>query len=207
VNIDSLYYAELAQTTRNPDSVNKIISWIIIILTLPIWLPVILYGVLFQKRKIFFFQTRPGKNEKPFTLIKFRTMTDEIHLPESQRITPLGKFLRKYHLDELPQLINILKGEMNFIGPRPLLMEYLPLYNERQRRRHLVRPGITGWSQVQCGRSASWQERLEADVWYVENRSFRVDCQIIYQTLILLFKRKESLSDAKTFEKFTGNTP
>lgn len=181
-------------------------SLLLLFLLAPLWLGIILLYILSGKR-IFFFQTRPGKEEKTFTLIKFRTMTAETHLPESERITALGKFLRKYHLDELPQLINILKGEMNFIGPRPLLMEYLPLYNDRQRKRHLVRPGITGWSQVKSGRTASWQERLEADVWYVENRSLWVDCQIIYQTLILFVRPKESLSDAKTFVKFTGNTP
>jgi sugar transferase EpsL len=197
----------LSKTNASPNITNIMLSLLLIALTVPLATIILLVALWKHQGKVFFLQTRPGKDEKPFTLIKFRTMTDDIHLPESERITPLGKFLRKYHLDELPQLINILKGEMNFIGPRPLLMEYLPLYNERQRKRHSVRPGITGWAQVKCGRSASWQERLEADVWYIENRSFQVDCQIIYQTLILFVRPKESLSDVKTFEKFTGNTP
>ena len=135
----------------------------------------------------FFCQRRPGKNGKVFNLIKFKTMTDDIDsegnlLSDEKRLTKLGSFIRKTSLDEIPQLINILKTDMSFIGPRPLLVEYLPLYNDEQKKRHLIKPGITGWAQVNGRNAISWQKKLELDVWYVENISFLLDLKIIYLT-------------------------
>lgn len=136
----------------------------------------------------FFYQERPGKDEKIFKVIKFKSMTDERDaagnlLPNEQRITPIGKFIRKFSLDELPQLINVLKGDMAFIGPRPLLIRYLPLYNEEQHRRHEVRPGMSGWAQVNGRNNISWTEKFKLDVWYVDHVSFLVDIKIIFMTI------------------------
>ena len=136
----------------------------------------------------FFYQERPGKDEKIFKVIKFKSMTDERDaagnlLPNEQRITPIGKFIRKFSLDELPQLINVLKGDMAFIGPRPLLIRYLPLYNEEQHRRHEVRPGMSGWAQVNGRNNISWTEKFKLDVWYVDHVSLWVDVKIIFMTI------------------------
>lgn len=137
---------------------------------------------------IIFKQIRPGKHGKPFTLYKFRTMTDErdengFLLPDELRLTSFGKFLRKYSLDEFPQLLNVLKGDISLVGPRPLLMDYLPLYTEEQAKRHLVKPGITGWAQVNGRNSISWEEKFKLDVWYVENQSFLLDIKILFLTI------------------------
>lgn len=137
---------------------------------------------------VFFFQERPGKNEKIFKVIKFKSMTDERDaygnlLPNEQRITPIGKFIRKFSLDELPQLINVLKGDMAFIGPRPLLIRYLPLYNDEQHRRHEVRPGMSGWAQVKGRNNISWTEKFKLDVWYVDHLSLWLDIKIIFMTI------------------------
>lgn len=137
---------------------------------------------------VFFYQERPGKDEEIFKVIKFKSMTDERDadgnlLPNEQRITPIGKFIRKFSLDELPQLINVLKGDMSFIGPRPLLIRYLPLYNEEQHRRHEVRPGMSGWAQVNGRNNISWTEKFKLDVWYVDHVSFGVDIKIIFMTI------------------------
>lgn len=142
---------------------------------------------------ILFKQERPGLHGKPFYLHKFRTMTDARNaegelLPDSFRLTPFGKFLRKYSLDELPQLINVLKGELSLVGPRPLLMEYLPLYSAEQAKRHDVKPGITGWAQVNGRNSISWNEKFGLDVWYVENQSFFLDLKILYMTFMKVVK-------------------
>jgi len=136
----------------------------------------------------FFYQERPGKDEKIFKVIKFKSMTDEKDengnlLPNEKRITPIGKFIRKFSLDELPQLINVLKGDMAFIGPRPLLIKYLPLYNEEQHRRHEVRPGMSGWAQVNGRNNISWTEKFKLDVWYVDHCSLWVDIKIIFMTI------------------------
>ena len=144
----------------------------------------------------FFYQERPGKDEKVFKVIKFKSMTDERDangnlLPNEQRITPIGKFIRKFSLDELPQLINVLKGDMAFIGPRPLLIRYLPLYNEEQHRRHEVRPGMSGWAQVNGRNSISWTEKFKLDVWYVDHVSFWVDVKIIFMTIKNVFSGKD----------------
>lgn len=145
---------------------------------------------------VFFLQERPGKNEKIFKVIKFKTMTDERGadgelLSDAERLTPIGKIVRSLSLDELPQLINVLKGDMSFIGPRPLLVRYLPFYTEREHLRHSVRPGITGWAQVNGRNYSPWNERLERDVWYVEHISFSLDCRILFMTVRNVLARKD----------------
>jgi sugar transferase EpsL len=135
-----------------------------------------------------FRQQRPGLYGKPFTILKFRTMVDAVDangnlLPDAQRITLLGRFLRRTSLDELPELVNVLRGDMSLVGPRPLLNEYLPLYSQEQMRRHAVRPGITGWSQVNGRNALTWEEKIELDLWYVDNRSFRLDLRILLTTI------------------------
>lgn len=140
-------------------------------------------------------QVRPGLHGKPFELFKFRSMIDAYDdegepLPNDQRITPFGQMLRSLSLDELPELWNIFKGDMSFVGPRPLLMDYLPLYNERQSRRHEVRPGLTGWSQINGRNSLSWEEKFEFDIWYVENASFGLDIKIILMTFLTVLRRE-----------------
>jgi lipopolysaccharide/colanic/teichoic acid biosynthesis glycosyltransferase len=154
---------------------------------------------------------RPGKNENLFKLIKFKTMTDEKDqngnlLPDSDRLTKLGKFIRSTSLDELPQLINVLKGDMSLIGPRPLLVKYLPRFSKEQARRHEVRPGITGWAQVNGRNAISWEEKLSLDVYYVDNMSFSLDLRIFYLTLIKVLKRSDISSEtSSTMEEFLGN--
>lgn len=159
----------------------------------------------------FFTQKRPGKNGKIFRVIKFKTMTDERDaegnlLPDADRLTKVGRFLRSTSIDELPQLINVLKGDMALIGPRPLLSQYLPLYSKRQMRRHEVRPGITGWAQVNGRNAISWTKKFELDVWYVDHCSFLLDVKIIFLTIKKVFVREGINSDtAATMELFTGN--
>lgn len=138
--------------------------------------------------KPFFIQERPGKDEKAFKLVKFKTMNDKKDsegnlLPMGERITPLGAFLRKTSLDEIPQLLNVIKGDMSLIGPRPLLKEYLPMYTDRQKKRHSVKPGITGWAQVNGRNNVTWKEKFEMDVWYVNNISLKLDAIIFFQTI------------------------
>ncbi len=160
---------------------------------------------------VLFKQTRPGQNEKPFQILKFRTMTDERDsngelLPDDKRMTKTGNFIRKTSIDELPQLINVLKGDLSLVGPRPLLMEYLPLYTEEQKKRHLVKPGITGWAQVNGRNAISWEDKFKLDVWYVENQSFKLDMYILYKTFYNVIKRKDiSASNHVTIEPFKGN--
>ncbi len=160
---------------------------------------------------ILFRQTRPGLATMPFTLLKFRSMRDSVDkdgqpLPDGQRITKLGLWIRRLSLDELPQLWNVFVGKMSLIGPRPLLVEYLPLYNERQAHRHDVRPGITGWAQVKGRNAISWEQKFECDVWYVENLSFLLDVKIMTMTVWKVF-RSEGISQAShaTMERFTGS--
>jgi len=161
--------------------------------------------------KPFFFQRRPGKGGKIFSIIKFKTMNDRRGpdgelLPDSERLTSMGKFVRKTSLDEIPQLINVLKGDMSLIGPRPLLEEYLPLYSERQKRRHDVRPGITGWAQVNGRNTVDWPQRFEMDVWYVENVSFLLDLKIVWATVSKVIKSEGvNSTTSATMEKFRGN--
>lgn len=159
----------------------------------------------------FFFQERPGLHGKIFKIVKFKTMTDERDddgnlLPDSVRLTKVGKFVRSTSIDELPQLINVLKGDMALIGPRPLLTEYLPLYNKEQAKRHNVRPGITGWAQCHGRNEISWQEKFKLDVWYVENCSFLTDIKIIITTINTVLNRKGiSQKGNATMEPFKGN--
>ncbi len=159
----------------------------------------------------FFTQERPGRNGKIFKVIKFKTMTDECDangdlLPDEQRLTKVGKFIRSTSVDELPQLINVLRGDMALIGPRPLLPQYLPLYNKEQARRHEVRPGITGWAQVNGRNAISWAKKFELDVWYVDHCSFILDLRIIVLTIKKVFVREGISSETSaTMEPFTGN--
>lgn len=159
---------------------------------------------------ILFRQQRPGRHGRPFELMKFRSMTNERDssgelLPEAERLTRFGRFLRSTSLDELPELWNVLKGEMSLVGPRPLRMDYLPLYSERQSRRHEVCPGITGWAQVNGRNSVGWAERLEMDVWYVENRSFLLDLRILAMTVWKVFRREGVSQEGHvTMEPFRG---
>ena len=162
-------------------------------------------------RPILFTQTRPGKNGRVFTLYKFRTMSGATGaagelLPDAERLTAVGRFLRRYSLDELPQLWNVLRGDMSFVGPRPLLVEYLPLYSAEQARRHEVRPGITGWAQVNGRNAQPWDERLRLDVWYVDHQSFWLDLRILWFTILKVL-RSEGVSRPghATMPRFTGN--
>ncbi|QDY74805.1 sugar transferase [Geobacillus thermoleovorans] len=159
---------------------------------------------------VLFKQQRPGLHGKPFYLYKFRTMTDERDekgelLPDHMRLTPFGRFLRKYSLDELPQLLNVLKGDLSLVGPRPLLMEYLELYTPEQARRHEVKPGITGWAQVNGRNAISWEEKFQLDVWYVDHQSFWLDVKILFLTVWKVLKSEGINHQGHvTMEKFTG---
>tara|TARA_B100001093_G_scaffold469682_1_gene490585 strand:+ start:411 stop:1037 length:627 start_codon:yes stop_codon:yes gene_type:complete len=184
---------------------------IILIIVSPILLITCFILVLYNQGSPFFTQKRPGKNNRVFRLIKFKTMNDKRDefgklLPDNERITSIGSFVRKTSIDELPQLINVLLGDMSLVGPRPLLVEYLPLYNKSQMKRHDVRPGITGWAQVNGRNSISWKEKFVLDVWYVENQSFLLDIKILFLTINKVF-RKEGISEKNnvTMSKFTGN--
>jgi len=160
---------------------------------------------------VFFLQERPGKDEKIFKVIKFKTMNDRrdengILLPDSERLTKIGRLVRSLSLDELPQLVNVLKGDMALVGPRPLLVKYLSLYSKEQSRRHEVRPGITGWAQVNGRNAISWQEKFEYDVWYVDHITVYLDVKILFLTLMKVFKREGINSqDSATMEPFNGN--
>ncbi|RIN66120.1 sugar transferase [Staphylococcus simulans] len=162
-------------------------------------------------RPVLFKQQRPGLNGEHFYIYKFRTMTDARDdqgelLPDEQRMTKVGSFIRKTSIDELPQLINVIKGDLSLVGPRPLLMEYLPLYSDEQKKRHLVKPGITGWAQVNGRNAISWEAKFKLDVWYVENQSFKLDMYILYKTFINVLNRKDvSAKDYVTMEKFRGS--
>lgn len=159
---------------------------------------------------VFFLQERVGKNNKIFKIIKFKTMRDErdsngLLLHDNQRLTPFGKLIRSFSIDELPQLLNILKGDMSFIGPRPLLEKYLPLYSEEQSKRHLLKPGITGWAQVNGRNNISWTKKFELDVWYITNISIALDIKIIFLTLIKVLNRSDITSEnPQTFYPFNG---
>ena len=160
---------------------------------------------------VFFRQVRPGIEGRPFNMVKFRTMTDERGpdgglLPDDQRLTALGAWLRSTSLDELPELFNVLKGDMSLVGPRPLLMEYLPRYSDRQARRHEVRPGITGWAQINGRNALSWEEKFELDVWYVDNRSLWLDIMILFKTVLQVLKRDGiSHGEEATMPRFKGS--
>jgi lipopolysaccharide/colanic/teichoic acid biosynthesis glycosyltransferase len=186
-------------------------SMFILLLTLPflIFISIILY--LLNDGKIFFIQPRPGLNGQIFNIVKFKTMNDKkdsngVLLPDNERLTSFGKYLRKWSIDELPQLVNVIKGELSFVGPRPLLIEYLKLYNEKQRKRHCVRPGITGWAQINGRNTISWNEKFEYDLWYVNNISLILDVKILIYTIVKVFKSEGVNSSADlTMEPFSGN--
>ncbi len=184
------------------------ISLIALIVISPILLVVTIWLHFANKGAgAFFFQDRPGKDEKIFKVIKFKSMTDERDregnlLPEAQRLTKIGAFIRKFSIDELPQLINVLKGDMAFIGPRPLLPKYLPLYNEEQHRRHSVRPGISGWAQVHGRNNITWTEKFKLDVWYVDHVSLWIDIKVIFLTIKNVLSSKDIIL---TTGPFTGN--
>lgn len=194
----------------------RVIDFILALCALAILWPVLLVVTLWlhfanKGAGAFFLQERPGKDGKIFKIIKFKTMTDERDaegklLPDAERLTKIGRFVRSTSLDELPQLINVLKGDMALIGPRPLLVQYLPLYSKEQSRRHEVRPGITGWAQVNGRNAINWTKKFELDVWYMEHCSFRLDLEIICLTLKnVLIKEGISSESHVTMEFFTGN--
>lgn len=182
---------------------------LIVISPLVILLILILYFAN-HRAGVFFTQKRPGKNEKIFHVIKFKTMTDKRDkegnlLPDMERLTKAGKLIRTISIDEIPQLINVLKGDMSLVGPRPLLVQYLPLYSKQQSRRHEVRPGITGWAQVNGRNAISWEQKFNYDVWYVDNISFSLDVKIIFMTLLKVFKHEGiNQEDQVTMEFFKG---
>lgn len=190
---------------------DKTLALFLIILFSPIYIVISLLIFFKMGSPILFRQKRPGYKEKIFGIYKFRTMTNEKDvdgnlLPDDKRLIGIGKFIRSTSLDELPQLFNVLKGEMSFVGPRPLLKEYLPLYNEKQKRRHDVKPGITGWAQVNGRNAISWEQKFDYDVWYVDNQSFLLDIKILWLTFLKVVKRSDiSSSTSSTMEKFTGS--
>lgn len=196
--------------------VKRTLDFVLVICILAIVWPILLlvtFWLYFANKGVgvFFTQERPGKRGKIFKVIKFKTMTDERDengnlLPDEKRLTKIGKFIRSTSIDELPQLINVLKGDMALIGPRPLLPQYLPLYSKEQARRHAVRPGITGWAQVNGRNAISWTKKFELDVWYVDHCSFLLDLKIIFLTIKKVFVREGISSDTSvTMEAFTGN--
>ena len=190
---------------------DKILALFLIILFSPIYIIVSLLILIKIGKPILFRQKRPGLHEEIFGIYKFRTMTNDTDakgelLPDEQRLLGIGKFIRSASLDELPQIFNVLKGDMSFVGPRPLLIEYLPLYNERQKKRHEVKPGITGWAQVNGRNAISWEQKFEYDAWYVEHQSFWLDMKILWMTFLKVVRRSDISSDtAVTMEKFKGS--
>lgn len=194
----------------------RLIDFIIVFCVLAVIWPILLVITLWlhfanKGTGAFFMQERPGKGGKVFKVIKFKTMTDERDangnlLPDADRLTNVGRFVRSTSIDELPQLINVLKGDMALIGPRPLLVQYLPLYSKEQARRHDVRPGITGWAQVNGRNAISWTKKFELDVWYVDHCSFLLDVKIIFLTIKKVFVREGISQEGQaTMEFFTGN--
>ncbi len=192
-------------------TIDILLSLFILTLASPVFLIVYVLLSIANKGSAFFVQKRPGRNEKIFEIIKFKSMNDKKDangqlLPDGDRITKIGQFVRNTSLDEIPQLLNVLKGDMSLIGPRPLLISYLPLYSKEQRKRHLVRPGITGWAQVNGRNAISWQKKFEFDVWYVNNQSFILDFKILWLTFLKVVKRDGISSDTSaTMELFTGD--
>jgi len=191
--------------------IDVIVSFTGLLLLSPVFLILTMLLCVVNNNKPFFFQHRPGKDNTILKVIKFRTMNERKDslgnlLPDSERLTITGKFVRSTSLDELPQLINVLRGDMSLIGPRPLLMQYLPLYSKEQARRHMVRPGITGWAQINGRNTISWQQKFEYDVWYVDNISFRLDMKILIMTIRKVFVREGINSKSGvSMDFFTGN--
>ena len=190
--------------------IDFVLSLIALVVLSPVLVVLIVLGAIKMKGNPFFTQERPGKDEKIFKLIKFRTMTNEKDangnfLPDEQRLIKYGKVLRSTSLDELPELINILIGDMSIIGPRPLLVHYLPRYNEAQRHRHDVRPGLTGYAQAHGRNAVSWEDKFAMDVWYTKNVTFKVDVKILWDTVMTVLKKEGISSEASaTMEEFMG---
>lgn len=196
MNLSNLFY----------QSIKRVCDLATIIVTAPIWVPLLLIASFAVKIKlgspILFRQQRAGKGGKVFTILKLRTMVDGDG-DDEERITPLGRFLRKTSLDELPQMINVLRGEMSIVGPRPLLVEYLPHYNKEQFRRHEVKPGITGWAQINGRNAITWEERFKLDIWYVDHASLWLDLKIVLKTFASVVNGKGATTeDGKTMSKF-----
>jgi sugar transferase EpsL len=199
------------------NEVKRIFDTLFIFFALPLIVPVGLLVALLVAlklgRPVLFIQARPGIHSQAFRMYKFRTMTDERDadgnlLPDYIRLTRFGRWLRSTSLDELPELLNVLRGEMSLVGPRPLLMQYLPLYNDHQRRRHEVRPGITGWAQINGRNAISWEQKFDLDVWYVDNRSLWLDIRILFLTIWKVFKRDGISQEGEaTAAPFTGSRP
>lgn len=191
--------------------IDKIAAFVVLFLVLPVLVVCSVLLWFTNQGTPFFLQKRPGLNGKVFAILKFKTMSDAKDangqlLPDAMRLTRIGAIIRKTSLDELPQLWNVLKGDMGLIGPRPLLVEYLPLYNEKQKRRHEVRPGITGWAQVNGRNAISWKQKFEYDVWYVDNCSFALDMKILWMTVQKVFRREGISQEGQaTVEKFNGH--
>jgi len=189
-----------------------LISFVLILILLPVIIIIWLLVLVTLGSPALFNQLRPGKNEKVFNLYKFRTMTNTLDikgefLPDSERITKFGIFLRKTSLDELPQLFNVLKGDISLVGPRPLLVEYLSMYSEDQRKRHKVKPGITGWAQVNGRNAITWDEKFKLDIYYIENISFFFDMKILFKTIVKVLTGSGIYApDGFTMDKFTGNS-
>ncbi len=190
-------------------SIDFLIAFVGFIIVSPVFIIVTVFLFFVNEGKPFFFQKRPGKDEKIFSIIKFKTMNDKKDsegnlLPDEQRMTTIGTLVRKTSLDEIPQLLNVIKGDMSLIGPRPLLVEYLDYYNDDQKKRHNVRPGITGWAQINGRNTISWEKKFELDVWYVQNISFKLDCQILLKTLLKVVKTEGiSPTDQLIMPKFS----
>ena len=189
-----------------------IIASIVFLVLFPWFVLVLIILSINNSGPSFFIQARPGLNSRIFSVIKFKTMNDRCNskgelLPDAERLTKLGLFIRKTSLDEIPQLLNVIKGDMSLVGPRPLLVDYLPLYNTFQARRHEVKPGITGWAQVNGRNAISWDQKFEYDVWYVDNCSFLLDIKILFLTVLKVFKREGINSQtAATMERFNGTS-
>lgn len=191
--------------------IDIILSFSLLLIFSPFFIAIVLIIMMLQHQNPFYTQKRPGKNQKEFHILKFKSMTNNKDengdlLPDSKRITSFGKIIRRTSLDELPQLINVLKGEMSIIGPRPLLFEYIPMYKLNQIRRHEVRPGITGWAQVNGRNAISWTKKFEFDVWYVDNMSFALDVKILFLTIKKVLSRKDTEFDKVEGERrFNGD--
>jgi len=191
--------------------IDILLSIILVLVLLPVIIIITIILLFINNGKPFFFQERPGLNEKPFKLIKFKSMTDKKdddgnYLSDYKRITKIGYFLRNNSLDELPQLFNVIKGDLSIIGPRPLRMEYLQLYNEKEKKRHNVKPGITGWAQVNGRNSISWKQKFELDIYYVDNISFFLDVKIMHLTIKKVLRKDDINKDSiVTMEPFNGS--
>lgn len=191
---------------------DTVLALVLIIVLMPFYILISLYILIQSGKPILFRQLRPGYKGKLFYIYKFRTMSDKkddngVLLPDEKRLTQIGQLLRRCSLDEIPQLLNVLKGDMSFVGPRPLLVEYLELYNAKQRKRHDVLPGITGWAQVNGRNAINWDKKFEYDVWYVENYSFGLDIKILWITFFKVLRQKNiNVTGSITMEKFKGNS-